>query len=96
MPEESLDWIGWLALLRFHRRRGADCAGRQPAPRPEAKPSLPGDLLVIVSLFIALAWILLSKKLMETHSPPVVTAYTILSGMAMLAVWFWARGCSIP
>jgi len=24
---------------------------------------------------------------METHSPPVVTAYTILSGTAMLAVW---------
>jgi drug/metabolite transporter (DMT)-like permease len=24
---------------------------------------------------------------METHSPPVVTAYTILSGTGMLAVW---------
>jgi drug/metabolite transporter (DMT)-like permease len=24
---------------------------------------------------------------METHSPPVVTAYTILSGAAMLVVW---------
>jgi len=31
--------------------------------------------------------ILLSKKLMETHSPPVVTAYTIFSGTIMLAVW---------
>ena len=48
--------------------------------------SLPGDLLVVASLFTALAWILLSKKLMETHSPPVVTAWTILSGTAMLAV----------
>ena len=28
-----------------------------------------------------------SKKLMQTHSPLVVTAYTILSGTAMLAVW---------
>ena len=45
-----------------------------------------GDLLVIASLITALAWILLSKKLMETHSAPVVTAYTILSGTGMLAV----------
>jgi drug/metabolite transporter (DMT)-like permease len=51
------------------------------------EPSLAGDLLVLASLVIALAWILLSKKLMETHSPPVVTAYTILSGTTMLAAW---------
>jgi drug/metabolite transporter (DMT)-like permease len=50
------------------------------------QPSLAGDLLVVASLITALAWVLLSKKLMETHSPPVVTAYTILSGAAMLAV----------
>ena len=43
--------------------------------------------MVVGSLFVALAWILLSKKLMQTHSPPVVTAYTILSGTLMLAVW---------
>ena len=43
--------------------------------------------MVIGSLFIALAWILFSKKLMETHSPPLVTAYTILAGTAMLAAW---------
>ena len=50
-------------------------------------PTLAGDLLVLVSLVTALAWILLSKKLMETHSPPVVTAYTIYSGTVMLVVW---------
>ena len=27
------------------------------------------------------------KELMQRHSPPVVTAYTILAGTAMLAVW---------
>ena len=43
--------------------------------------------MVVASLVTALAWILLSKKLMQKHSPPVVTAYTILSGAAMLAVW---------
>ena len=73
--------------VRLHGRRGADGAGRQPRPGGDGEPTLAGDLLVVASLFIALAWILLSKKLMQTHSPPVVTAYTILSGTVMLAVW---------
>jgi drug/metabolite transporter (DMT)-like permease len=51
------------------------------------EPTLTGDLLIVVSLFTALSWILLSKKLMLTHSPPVVTAYTILSGTVMLVIW---------
>ena len=50
-------------------------------------PTLTGDLMILASLVTSLAWILLSKKLMQTHSPLVVTAYTILSGTAMLAVW---------
>jgi drug/metabolite transporter (DMT)-like permease len=33
----------------------------------------------------ALAWVLLNKKLMQTHSPMVVTSYSILSGTLMLA-----------
>lgn len=83
---ERLDSVGWLAL--FASTTGAALivmgGGRTPAGRDQ--PSLAGDLLVVASLFTALAWILLSKKLMQTHSPPVVTAYTILSGSAMLAV----------
>ena len=61
--------------------------GGSRGPRRHGEPTLEGDLLVIVSLVTALAWILLSKKLMETHSPPVVTAYTIVAGTVMLAVW---------
>ena len=60
--------------------------GGSRAPATRGGPSLTGDLLVVASLFTALAWILLSKKLMQTHSPPVVTAYTILAGTVMLAV----------
>ena len=59
--------------------------GGSPGSAAPYRPRCAGDLLVVASLFTALAWILLSKKLMETHSPPVVTAYTILSGTAMLA-----------
>jgi len=40
---------------------------------------------VVASLITSLAWILLSKRLMQTHSPPVVTSYSILAGAAMLA-----------
>jgi drug/metabolite transporter (DMT)-like permease len=42
-------------------------------------------LLVVLSLMIALGWILLNKKLMQRHPPVVVTSYGLLSGSAMLA-----------
>jgi drug/metabolite transporter (DMT)-like permease len=48
---------------------------------------LMGDLLVIASLIIALAWILMNKQLMERNSHVVVTVYGLLLGTAMLAVW---------
>jgi drug/metabolite transporter (DMT)-like permease len=88
---ERLDWIGWLALA------GSTCGaalivlggGHGPVTHGQpahGQPSLAGDLLVVASLITSLAWILLSKKLMQTHSPPVVTSYSILAGTAMLAV----------
>jgi len=50
-------------------------------------PSLAGDLLVVLSLVIALGWILMNKSLMMAHGPLAVTAYGILAGTAMLAIW---------
>jgi drug/metabolite transporter (DMT)-like permease len=84
--EERLDRIGWLALCGSTVGAALIVLGGDRGPAVRGQPSLVGDLLVVASLVVALAWILLSKKLMETHSPPVVTAYTILSGTAMLAV----------
>jgi drug/metabolite transporter (DMT)-like permease len=84
---ERLDRIGWLALFGSTAGAALIVLGGNRAPAARGQPSLSGDLLVVASLFTALAWIILSKKLMQTHSPPVVTAYTILSGGAMLAVW---------
>jgi len=83
---ERLDWIGWLALSGSTVGAALIVLGGSRSPTAHAESSLAGDLLVVASLIAALAWILLSKKLMQTHSPPVVTAYTILSGTAMLAV----------
>ncbi len=90
---ERLDWVGWLALCGSTVGAAMVVLGGSRATTGRETPSLAGDLLVIASLIAALAWILLSKKLMETHSPPVVTAYTIYSGTVMLVVWILARGC---
>jgi drug/metabolite transporter (DMT)-like permease len=83
---ESLDWIGWLALCGSTAGAAMVTLGGSRATTGNETPSLAGDLLVIASLITALAWILLSKKLMQTHSPPVVTACTIYSGTIMLVV----------
>ena len=83
---ERLDWIGWLALCASTVGAALVVLGGVRVSTGRETPSMTGDLLVIASLITALAWILLSKKLLETHSAPVVTAYTILSGTVMLVV----------
>ncbi|MHB1700014.1 MAG: DMT family transporter [Acidobacteriaceae bacterium] len=84
--KERMDGIGWIALgcstcgaalIVLSGRRSASGGG----------PSLSGDLLVVLSLVIALAWILLNKRLMERHSAIVVTAYGLAAGFLMLCVW---------
>jgi len=82
---ERLDRIGWLALFGSTIGAALIVLGGDRGPAARGEPSLAGDLLVFASLITALAWILLSKKLMETHRPPVVSAWTILSGTVMLA-----------
>lgn len=84
---ERLDWLGWLALCGSTVGAAMVVLGGSRISTGRETPSLEGDLLVIASLVTALAWILLSKKLMQTHSPRVVTAYTIYSGTAMLVIW---------
>jgi drug/metabolite transporter (DMT)-like permease len=84
---EKLDRLGWAALCGSTVGAGLVTLGGSRAAAGREFPTLAGDMLVVASLVIALAWILLSKKLMETHSPPVVTAYTILTGAGMLAIW---------
>jgi drug/metabolite transporter (DMT)-like permease len=83
---ERLDRMGWLALCGSTVGAALIVLGGSHGPAAHGEPSLAGDLLVVASLITALAWILLSKKLMLTHSPPVVTSYSILAGTAMLAV----------
>ena len=51
--------------------------------------TLAGDLLVALSLFTAVAWILMSQQLMNTgrYSPTTASAYTVILGTVMLAIW---------
>jgi drug/metabolite transporter (DMT)-like permease len=87
---ERMDATGWLALAvstigAALIALGAHESGAHPASGP-AGPTLAGDLLVVVSLVIALGWVLLNKHLMERHSAIVVSAYGIASGTAMLCL----------
>jgi drug/metabolite transporter (DMT)-like permease len=84
---ERLDTIGWGALVASTIGAALIVLGGHRNQTAQGGPSLEGDLLVVFSLCTALAWILLSKRLMHTHSPPVVSAYTVLAGTAMLALW---------
>jgi drug/metabolite transporter (DMT)-like permease len=83
---ERLDTIGWLALAASTIGAALIAFGAHHTSGTSG-PTLQGDLFVVVSLFIALFWILLNKRLMETHNHVVVTAYGILLGSLMLAVW---------
>ncbi len=85
--KERLNWIGWTALFGSTVGAALVTLGGDHTASGKEVPTMTGDMLVIISLVIALAWILLSKRLMQTHSPPVVTSYTILAGVAMLVVW---------
>jgi drug/metabolite transporter (DMT)-like permease len=84
---ERLDWIGWMALVASTIGAALIVLGGHHGAATRGQATLTGDLMVVASLCVALAWILLSKKLMLTHSPPVVTAYTIVAGTVMLAIW---------
>jgi len=84
---ERLDSIGWAALVASTVGAALIVLGANRGPAAHGQPTLVGDLMVVASLCTALSWILLSKKLMLTHSPPVVTAYTIMSGTVMLGAW---------
>lgn len=81
---ERMDSVGWVALAGSTIGAGLIAIGGHHGGRGEA--SLLGDVLVVVSLGIALSWILINKQLMGRHSAVVVTAYGLFAGTLMLAV----------
>lgn len=81
---ERLDRIGWLALIASTVGVALIVLGGTHNQEVGHGPTLLGDMLVVISLVIALGWVLLNKQAMETHSPTLVTSYGVLSGTAML------------
>ena len=83
---ERMDRIGWLSL--FASTSGAALIASSGARNITAGgPTLAGDLLVVLSLCIALFWVLLNKHLLQTYSTWVVSSYTVCSGFLMLAIY---------
>ena len=82
---ERMDLVGWMALAGS--TSGAGLIAMGAGSHAKGGATLAGDLLVVVSLLIALSWILINKELMERHSHVVVTAYGLGIGTLMLIVW---------
>ena len=84
---ERMDRVGWFALVLSGIGATLIALGAGRGGSGSAKgPTLAGDMLVVLSLVIALGWILLNKHLMQRHSAIVISAYGTLCGTAMLAV----------
>ena len=81
---ERMDATGWLALAGSTSGAAMIALGKHGV---DGGSSVAGDLLVVVSLAIALFWILANKRLMERHGPITVTVYGLVLGTAMLMAW---------
>lgn len=89
---ERLEVKGWVAL--FGSAAGIALIVLRGGRGALRGGDFGGDLLVVVSLMIALAWVLVNRHLMASgHSPLAVTAWGILTGTVMLSAWvFLASG----
>jgi drug/metabolite transporter (DMT)-like permease len=88
--QERMDATGWVALAASTAGAALIAAGARESGAIHAAgangPTLTGDLLVVLSLVIALGWVLLNKHLMERHSAIVVSAYGTAAGTLMLCL----------
>jgi drug/metabolite transporter (DMT)-like permease len=85
---ERMDATGWFALALSTVGAALIALGAHSLTTggPHSGPTLEGDLLVVVSLVIALGWVLLNMHLMRQHSAIVISAYGTLCGTAMLLI----------
>ncbi len=81
---ERLHLGGWLALAAS-TAGAALIALSSKESSGTAHASMRGDLLVVLSMFAAIAWILISKHLMRQHSAVLVTASVYWMGTVILA-----------
>jgi len=80
---ERLHFGGWVALVASTVGAGL-IALSDKTVTATSHASVRGDLLVLLSMFAAIAWILISKRLMRRHSAVMVTAFVYWIGTAIL------------
>jgi drug/metabolite transporter (DMT)-like permease len=88
---ERLNRLGWLALAGSTTGVALIVSSKTITQGPGARPTLTGDLMVVLSLVIALGWVLLNKRLVARHSALSVTAWGLVLGTMMLAPWVVVR-----
>ncbi|MFP5230572.1 MAG: DMT family transporter [Acidobacteriota bacterium] len=85
---ERLDLKGWIALLGSTAGIALIVLSAGHGAGAVRGGNLWGDLLVVLSLIIALGWVLLNQRLMVLgRSPLAVSSWTLLTGAAMLFPW---------
>jgi drug/metabolite transporter (DMT)-like permease len=91
---ERLDLKGWIALLGSTTGIALIVLSASHGSGFTAVRggNIKGDLLVVASLIIALGWVLINQRLMTLgRSPLAVSAWTLLTGAAMLFPWVLFR-----
>jgi drug/metabolite transporter (DMT)-like permease len=81
---ERLHSGGWFALAASTVGAGLIALSSEKASGT-THASIQGDLLVVLSMFAAIAWILISKRLMRRHSAVMVTMFIYWIGTVLLA-----------
>ncbi len=82
--KERLDAVGWTAMVSS--TVGA-CLIALGGHDTNGTSSLLGDSLIVISVVIALVWLLGNKKLLLRHNALELSARSLLLGTAMLLVW---------
>jgi drug/metabolite transporter (DMT)-like permease len=89
--KERLDAIGWIGLLASTIGAALVAFGGDGGLAGSPGATLFGDALVVASLFLGVAWILMSQRLMTLgYSPVMASALVIIVGTVMLGVWVLA------
>jgi drug/metabolite transporter (DMT)-like permease len=81
---ERLHLDSWLALVASTIGAGMIALSSKTASGA-GQASVRGDLLVVLSMFAAIAWMLISKQLMRHHSAVLVTTFVYWIGTLILA-----------
>jgi len=84
LSDERLHFGGWLALAASTLGAALIALSSKHAS-VAMHASMSGDLLVVLSMFAAIAWILISKRLMRRYSALMVTAFVFWIGTILLA-----------